>query len=273
MRRNDVVRRVLTGGAFTGSGSNKRLKAELADCDGRGTVRRVPNAELYSDVTGSAQTRCFRVQTAGRASCDGGGNGTTAFDVSSDSTCASYGSDYTVAVKTGATIEGVLQDVIGTKARIGLTFYNGSNGGDVRVALGGGSLSSTINEINISRPNSNTPLAEALWTVTGYYAQDVSIDVDGDGAADSPNPVVSAGKLNTNSDPLNYNQGGGQPRYPPCAKSYVLILTDGEPCADGNLPPDLLDYANVAAPPESPTWLPYNCGTPEATNLLPCPHY
>ena len=71
MRRTDVVRKVLTGGAFTGSGSNKRLKAELADCDGRGTVRRVPNAELYSDVTGSAQTRCFRVQTAGRESAMG----------------------------------------------------------------------------------------------------------------------------------------------------------------------------------------------------------
>ncbi|MEK6672033.1 MAG: hypothetical protein AABY42_00970, partial [Nitrospirota bacterium] len=243
MRRIDVMRKVLTGGAKgTGEGSGyDRLTGVKADCDSRGIYKQITNIENYADNSYTG-TRCMRVITAG-GSCNGSGSGTSSFDIDSGSSCSSFGSDYNVAVRVPSPVEGLLQNVVGTKARIGLTFYNtntssSNQGGNVRVSVSGGSLSSTVNEINLTRPSANTPLAETLWTVTGYFAQQASI-------ASGPGPRYNSGdyQINNNNDPYNYGTGG-QPRFPSCSKSYVLYLTDGEPCADGNLPSSLHDYAN-----------------------------
>ena len=56
-----------------------------------------------------------------------------------------------------------------------MTVYNVNEGGKVRIPVAGGSLSSTVNEINNTRPFTNTPLAETLWTVTGYFAKQTSL--------------------------------------------------------------------------------------------------
>ncbi len=97
---------------------------------------------------------------------------------------------FVVAVRVPDPVEGVLQRVVGTRARVGLTFYNVNNptphGGKVRVSIAGGSLESTINEINLTRPDTNTPLAETLWTVTGYFAQQATI-------AGGPGPRYNSG--------------------------------------------------------------------------------
>jgi type IV pilus assembly protein PilY1 len=241
MRRIDVIRKVMTGGAkATGEGTGySRLRGEKSDCDDRGIYKQITNIENYIPSTIGTGTHCIRNITAG-GSCSGGGSGTASFDVASGSSCSSFGSDYNVAVRVPDPVEGVLQKVVGTRARVGLTFYDVSTGGTVRVSVGGGSLSSTINEINNSRPNSNTPLAETLWTVAGYFAQESSISPVG-----SPGPRYSSGdyQINNTNDPLNYGTGG-QPRFSSCAKSYVLYITDGEPCADGDLPSTLADYAS-----------------------------
>ena len=42
---------------------------------------------------------------------------------------------------------------------------------------------------------------------------------------------------------MNYGTSS-VPRWPICAKSFVLYITDGEPCSDGNLPASLADYAS-----------------------------
>jgi type IV pilus assembly protein PilY1 len=233
MRRLDIIRKVMTGGAkATGEGSGYgRLRGEKADCDDRGKYKNISDASLYTPYTG---TRKFYVNSA-NAGCGGGGSGTSTFTVR-NATDTGDENTFNVAVRVidSATnpVEGVLQSVVGTRARIGLTFYHVSTGGIVRVSVGGGSLSSTVNEINNSRPDSNTPLAETLWTVAGYFAQESSISPIG-----SPGPRYSSGdyQINNTNDPLNYGTGG-QPRYSYCAKSYVLYITDGEPCADGDLP-------------------------------------
>ncbi|MEW6418813.1 MAG: hypothetical protein AB1480_11950 [Nitrospirota bacterium] len=246
MRRIDIIRKVMTGGAkATGEGTGySRLRGEKADCDGRGIYKQITNIENYIPSTLGTGTRCIRSITVG-GSCSGGGSGTSSFDISSiDSSCSSFGSDYNVAVRVQDPVEGVLQNVVGTRARVGLSFYNVNSptpqGGSVRVSVGGGSLSSTINEINNSRPNSNTPLAETLWTVAGYFAQEATIAPVG-----TPGPRYSSGdyQINNTNDPLNYGTGG-QPRYSYCAESYVLYITDGEPCADGYLPATLSNYAS-----------------------------
>lgn len=248
MRRIDIIRKVLTGGkTTTGEGAGyDRLVAEVADCDSRGVYKEDANRQDYTpfDTLSYPGAIRFDVNTAKRP-CDGSGSGTSSFIVYelSGGTWQNRGS-FNVAVRVPSPVEGVLQRVVGTRARIGLTFYNVNaptpEGAYVRVPIAGGSLSSTVNEINLTRANSNTPLGETLWTVAGYFAQQSSIPSVG-----SPGPRYNSGdyQTNNNNDPLNYSSGGS-PRWPRCSKSFVLLLTDGEPCGDGNLPASLADYAN-----------------------------
>ena len=75
--------------------------------------------------------------------------------------------------------------------------------------------------------------------VTGYFAQDNTMGQGSPG----PNYNNNAFTINNTNDPLNYGTGG-QPVYRSCGKSFVLYITDGEPCADGNLPATLSNYAS-----------------------------
>jgi type IV pilus assembly protein PilY1 len=242
MRRIDIIRKVLAGGKTTTGESSgySRLIGEIADCDSRGGYKRIANIENYVPSSYSG-TRCVRVLTAG-GSCNGSGSGTSAFDISSGGSCSSFGSDYNVAVRVPTPVQGVLQEVVGTRARIGLSFYhvNASTpqGGYVSVPVSDTSLSNTVTQINSKRPDSNTPLAETLWTVAGYFAQQASI-------ASGPGPRYNSGDftISNSNDPYNYGTTSS-PRFPYCAKSYVLYITDGEPCADGNLPASIETYAN-----------------------------
>jgi type IV pilus assembly protein PilY1 len=239
MRRLDIIRKVMTGGkteSGEGSGYN-RLTAETADCDSRGMYKSIANIQNYVDSSSFSGTRCIRVITAG-GSCNGGGSGASSFDISSGSSCSSFGSDYNVKVRVPIPVEGVLQNTIGTRARLGLSFYKTTSGGFVQVPVAAGSLSSTVNQINLTRPSANTPLGETLWTMAGYFAQQTSI-------SGGPGPRYDSGdfQVNNNVDPYNYGTGGST-RWPSCSKSYVLFVTDGEPCADGNLPAAIGTYAS-----------------------------
>lgn len=241
MRRVDIIRKVMTGGASVGSGLSTRLLGEIADYSGRGIYKSTIAADTanYTQYTG-AKTYTF----------DTAGSGTSSFSVSGG---GSFNVDVVVALPTQAAsdvkVQGVLQRVVGAKARIGLTFYkpntntthtttHTTDGGRVRVAVAGGSLSSTVNEINISRPDSNTPLGETLWTVTGYFAQQATME-----SGPGPRYTSADFSINNTNDPHNYGTGG-QPVYRSCGKSYVLYITDGEPCSDGHLPAALSDYAS-----------------------------
>ena len=229
MRRVDVLRKVLTGGKKgTGEGPGfDRIEGEIADCDSRGTIKQF-NANSYTPYTGN---KTFTVSDAG-AGCGGGGGGTvSSFTVSGET------GTFNVRVVVPAPVQGVLQDVVGARARLGMTVYNVNEGGKVRIPVAGGSLSSTVNEINNTRPFTNTPLAETLWTVTGYFAKQTSL-LGGPG----PRYSTSDYGVSNSVDPLNYGQG--TPRWPICSKSFVLYITDGEPCSDGNLPATLANYAN-----------------------------
>ncbi len=262
MRRVDIIRKVMTGGRCNGLSCNKgtsgegagndRLLGERVDTNRRGVYKQIANIENYANKTllGTG-ARCITFTTGSSIPAN--------FTVRSGSSCSSSAAEtFNVAVRVPSPVEGVLQNVVGTKARLGLSFYNGSNGGYVRVTIADGSLSSTVNEINNKRPDANTPLGETLWTMAGYFAQDTTIDVDENGSNDTPGPRYQSGdyQLNNNVDPYNYRQtGGGQPLYRSCAKSFILFITDGEPCDDGNLPATLLNYAGNGTSPDSI----YNC--------------
>jgi type IV pilus assembly protein PilY1 len=271
MRRIDIVRKALTGGAPSGSaGADTILGGEIADCGQRGNsyVSGVSNLSVKA-VSSSVQSyiplvlgtgaRCFRVNTADDTApygCDGSGAGTASFSISTDETCSAFGgATYSVEARTPGDIEGVLQAVVGAKARVGLSFFNESaadDGAYVQTSVGEGSLESTINQINLTRPTADiTPLAEALWSVTGYFAQEDSFaSIGGSGPRYSPGDYA----INALNDPMNYGSGGS-PRYPECAANYVVMITDGDPCEDGNMHTSILNHASGESD--------YNCGTPK----------
>ncbi len=106
----------------------------------------------------------------------------------------------------------------GRQARVGLFFYNENDGGKTIVNVGKdvgtkSSLSETINQINLSRPNTNTPLAETLWSATGYFARQTSIS--GYNSPSGTGPLYHSADYGTNNnqDAMNFGTGGS-PRYP-----------------------------------------------------------
>jgi type IV pilus assembly protein PilY1 len=244
MRRTDILRKVLTGGKTTsGEGSGyDRLVGEVADCDARGKYKLIANADLYTPWGG---TRKFYVNSAG-GSCNGSGSGTSSFSVRNDNgggDGTGNAGSYNVAVRVPIPVEGVLQSVVGARARVGVTFYNTNDGGYVQVPIAASNLASAVNQINLTRPNANTPLGETLWTIVGDFAQQSSIS--GYNTPSGNGPLYHGGDYltNSNNDPLNFGTGGS-PRWPVCQNSFVLLITDGEPCSDGDFPSNLLTYAS-----------------------------
>jgi type IV pilus assembly protein PilY1 len=235
MRRVDIVRKVLTGGKKTGT---NQLDTEVADCDSRGNTKTASNASLYTPFSGS---RTFTVNSAD-AGCGGGGSGVSSVTVSGTA-ISGYPTTFTGSVVVPVPVTGVLQDTVGARARIGLTFYNVNEAGKVWDNISGTSLNSVVSHINTTRPFTNTPLAETLWTVTGDFAQRASM-LSGPGPryASGDFTVSTSSPAHYAADPWNYGTDT-VPRWPVCAKSFVLYITDGEPCADGNLPASLADYA------------------------------
>ncbi len=227
MRRVDILRKVLTGGRLVAEGGENRLIAQAPDyCYYRGQYKKISNANLYTPFSG---TVTFKVCKTG-----------------STAQIIKGRSKYNIKVSLGGnTPKGIIQNV-GNRIRWGLSFYHPNvptpQGGYIQATIqdrDNASLERAIvNEINNKIPNSNTPLAEVLWTVTGYFAQESSL-------LGGPGPRYQSGdyQINNNVDPYNFGTGG-QPIWAWCAKSFVILITDGEPCQDGYLPNSLKDYAN-----------------------------
>lgn len=82
-----------------------------------------------------------------------------------------------------------------------------------------------------------TPLAENLWEVIQYFEQD---DPEPNFTATGvPAPFVKADSSNPTRDPYYYSSVG-QKLW--CAKSSVILFTDGEPFRDDASPSTILDY-------------------------------
>ena len=247
MRRIDIMRKVLTGGRPNGT----KVDGQPADAALRGLYMRITNAQLAAYTpftTTSNKDGIFLFNT--------GNSGTSKFDVyeaqdgNVSNNAVSSGTKITsqvanqsieVNVTVPLPVEGVLQTVVGARARIGLLFYNTNDGGKVITNVGGGSLPAVINQINLSKPDTETPLAEALWSAAGYFAQQGTIS--GYNTPSGTDPLYHSADYgtNTNSDPTNFGTGGN-PRWPVCQKNFVLLLTDGEPCSDGKIPDNIRNY-------------------------------
>jgi len=228
MRRIDVMRKVLTGGRP----SSNKIDGEIPDDPVRGLYKQITAGEATAN-TPYTEAVYFVFAT--------GNSGTSNFDVKRVSNGNNLATGIRVNVQVPLPVEGVLQSVVGARARVGLMFYNTNAGGKIITDVGGGSLPSVINQINLSRPSTNTPLAEALWSAAGYFTQQATISGYTTPSGTGPRYASSDYGTTNNSDPMNFGTGGTT-RWPVCQKNFVLLLTDGEPCSDGGIPDGIRDY-------------------------------
>ncbi|HEY3489787.1 MAG TPA: hypothetical protein VGK27_06670 [Candidatus Deferrimicrobiaceae bacterium] len=226
MRRTDIVRKVLTGGRV----SNTVVDCEKPDDPSRNIAKWIGNPSLYTSITTNKPPVSFTFSSSG------------AYTMTAKDNTGKTLSSYNPQLDVPTPVIGVLQEVIGARARVGLSMFNNDDGGNVIVPVGGSSLGSAVNQINNTHNATNTPLGEALWSVAGYFSKTASL-------YGGPGPRYNGGgdyPINDTGDPMNYGTGGNT-RYPVCQKSFVLIITDGEPCSDGKLPAYIRSFADNAA--------------------------
>jgi type IV pilus assembly protein PilY1 len=232
MRRVDITKKVLVGGkcvARTASPPTYDLVGEQADGTSRGYQKRVSSASTYTPYSG---TRCFTFNY--------GASGTSLFKVgtASDGTCpspscSSCDTRY-VRVYQSEEPKGVIQSA-NDKVRWGLEFYNDEQGGYIATPIGESNAANIVSAVEAEQPSTWTPLAESLWTATGYFSQSTTTGSNGPRYASGDYTVSAA------TDPFNFGTGAS-PNYVPCAKSFVITITDGEPTKDRNLPSGIKGY-------------------------------
>lgn len=135
---------------------------------------------------------------------------------------------YVVAVKVESAdlpVQGIVQKMAG-RVRFGYMHFNNSEGGRVRNFAGdnstttdphGNTVTAITNNINQQLGETWTPLAETLWEASNYFRQ-VTPEYD---AADY--------SVNNTWDPYYFNDLG---MFVPCAKSYIIFISDGEATED-----------------------------------------
>jgi len=234
MRRVDVARKVLVGGLATSrtGGGNTTLIAEDPDQWGRSYKCLLPHdlLEDYTPFGSDWQDRYVGLK-------DGYLYVTTdlflgPFDnpdnqyvikVERDSSYPDEAFDF----KDG-NIAGVMQKV-GDKAYWGLEFFrngtgNGENGGYIKNRVGHPTITSLYTNIENEPMENWTPLAESFYVAMQYFKQE---PIDPSLAA-LYNPGY---QINSTWDP--YDQEG---ESAPCAKTFVLLFTDGSSTKDLNIP-------------------------------------
>ncbi len=122
---------------------------------------------------------------------------------------------------------------LGNEARFGLAFYNGAigdnDGGYISTYVNFEQPTNMITTIQNLTPSTYTPLAETLFEMVRYFRQDPPKYRSQDFTVDDFNY----------KDPYYFDYPTGSSftdQYVPCAKSYILLLTDGEPTYDLNIP-------------------------------------
>jgi len=149
------------------------------------------------------------------------------------------GGPYNLIIDQGQTKATGIIDNLSSDARFGLAYYaNSSNGGRVQEYVGFGAAVNMITSISGLTPSTWTPLGETLYEMTRFFRQDAPFY--------SNSPADYATSLF--NDPYYYRYStlagsGLTDQYVPCAKSFILLLTDGESTQDNNM------AASIKGPP------------------------
>ena len=134
---------------------------------------------------------------------------------------------YVVAVKKEVAdlpVKGIVQKMAG-RVRFGYMHFNTNDGGKIENYVGdvstqtnphGDTVSEIVYNINQQNGTTNTPLAETLWEASRYFRQ-ISPEWSGDFS------------ISNAWDPFYFNDLS---IFVPCAKSYIIFLSDGEATQD-----------------------------------------
>lgn len=147
----------------------------------------------------------------------------------------SYEPEDFVNYDSGDNLGGVLQRY-GDKARWGNMWFNygtgnDGSGGSVAATIGT-NMVSMVTDLQNTPADTWTPLAETYFVATQYFKQ---MDEDEYGALEYPNGA--APHANIGDDP--YHNGT---EFVHCAKSFVILLTDGASTMDNHIPAFLKDF-------------------------------
>lgn len=265
MRKIDIAKQVLTGGKVDDDSSPNPDILEALPNATWGNPKYYDDTSAVLDLNG--QTRHMTPFHQGFESSTTYNNNPQALEfetITSNTTCGANTYDITTpgtqlthngisqfhirakvdpALLVNGTVEGVLQQS-GEDIRYGLTIFDTSswdptiyNGGDV-LRYVGSATSDIVQEINDIFPSGNTPLSETLWTVTGYFMQDNS-GTNGTG----PHYENDSYTTNLTWDPFYFND---RLEKVPCSEASVILITDGQPTSDWNLPSRFNSLDDVA---------------------------
>jgi type IV pilus assembly protein PilY1 len=148
------------------------------------------------------------------------------------------GGPYNLIVDQGMQKAEGLIDNLDDEVRFGLTYFNNDRAGRVDTYVGYASPTNMITSIHNMVPSTWTPLGETLREMIGYYRQDSPYYVNN--PADYSVGTGNMGSPNIFRDPYAYKftdiDNTLTDMYVPCAKSFVLFLTDGESTMDQSMP-------------------------------------
>ncbi|MEW5722959.1 MAG: PilC/PilY family type IV pilus protein [Thermodesulfobacteriota bacterium] len=226
MRKVDVTRKVMMGGLATArtGGGNQTNYGEAPGAGNRTYYKSYNNPSATTGVSPYAGNQTYKID-----------NGYIYVTTSGNA-------KFTIAVQKDATAEpqdfvdgnlaGVLQKV-GDKARWGnMWFYYGtgtnSEGGFVSNPIGT-NLTTLVTDLQNTAANTWTPLAETYYVCARYFMQ-----VKPQSGLGYHNNAIGA--INNTMDPY-YDTD-----FLECAKSFVILLTDGMSTKDSKIPADLKDY-------------------------------
>jgi len=232
MRRIDVARKVLMGGKATSrqGGGNQTNIGEAPAQSGRDFVKNYCDTDGVTPFS-SSTTKSYTVDN-GNFVVDGN---TYVIKIQKDMNTYP---DEAHNFDQNGDLAGVLQK-IGSKARWGNEFFkdgtgNNQSGGFFSSTIGT-NMSSLITDLQNTGCDTWTPLAEAYYVAMQYFKQE---DVQYSPDLDYANNLVP--HANVGDDPY-YN--GSEFVY--CAKSFVIMLTDGASTKDAMIPIMYKDYADA----------------------------
>jgi type IV pilus assembly protein PilY1 len=226
MRRVDVLRKVLMGGkatSRTGGGNQQnqgevptqtnRIFSKIFDTSGDGPVVSPYNGNITYRMKGGY----IYV-----------GSNNYKIDIQRD-----------VAIEPEDFHEGNLAGVlqrVGDKARWGniwfnLGYGNSGSGGEVKNVIGT-NLVDLVTSLQNTGCDTSTPLAESFYVAMQYFAQR-----DPQSGLDYSNSAVP--NANDGQDPY-YNKDSAE--FISCAKSFVILLTDGASTMDSHIPSQFKDW-------------------------------
>jgi len=245
MSRLSVAKKLLTGGK-TNLGSTD-LHGETLDCPTcAGFTKTYDNSGIYNSIAPFTGNYSYNVLKS------------AALSIVPIPPPAGYTDiRYNIIVAQGMTPASGIIDNFSSSARLGLMYYNqGSglesgyangerDGGHINTYIDFGSTTSMITSINGMVTNKETPLGETLYEGIRYFRQDAPFY----SGNQPPNYLTG-----DNYDPYYYQYSevaglGLSDRFVPCAKSFVLMLTDGDSTMDTNVPDSIKALSSYSFEP------------------------